>query len=55
MTAYHAWRQLKKSGSMAAIHGDSGGGDDDSDTGSDVSDGAGDDMDHRPAQQPSGM
>ena len=40
---------------MAAIHGDSGGGDDDSDTGSDVSDGAGDDMDHRPAQQPSGM
>ena len=55
MTTYHTWRQLKKSGSMAAIHGDSGRGDDDSDAGSDVSDGAGDDVDHRPARQPSGM
>ena len=55
MTTYHAWRQLKKSGSMAAIHGGSGGGDDNSDAGSDVSEGAGDDVDHHPARQPSGM
>ena len=48
-TTYHAWRQLKRSVSMAAIHGGKGGGIDDSDTDSDVGEDANDDMDHLPA------
>jgi len=58
-SAYHAWRVLKKSASMDAIDRSSGGGDDGSETDSDVGDclgeGGGDKADHLAAQKPSGM
>jgi len=58
-SAYHAWRVLKKSASMDAIDRSSGGGDDRSETDSDVGDrlgeGGGDEADHLAAQKPSGM
>jgi len=58
-TAYHAWKQLKQSASMDAIHGSSGGAIDGSETGSEVGDrldeGGGDDTVHLATQQLSGM
>jgi len=51
-TAYHTWKQLKKSASMDATHGSSGRGIDSSETGSEVGDclvrgeGSGNNMDH---------
>jgi len=58
-SAYHAWRVLKKSASTDAIDRSSGGGDDGSETDSDVGDrlgeGGGDEADHLAAQKPSGM
>jgi len=60
-TAYHTWKQLKKSASVDATHGSSGGGIDGSETGSEVGDrlvrgeGSDNNTDHLAAQQPSGM
>ena len=58
-TAYHAWKQLKQSTSMDAIHGSLGGAIDSSETGSEVGDhldeGGGNDTVHLATQQPSGM
>ena len=44
-TIYHTWKQLKKSASVDAIHASSGRGIDSSETGSEVGEGGGNEMD----------